>query len=135
MTEWHARRVGDRILCGRSTSNSGGCRGEIATISTTVGPVDRPGYREAKRGELVEIVHLPLGLVEDPPGSGVWRATARARRRCILRPRYPFVDKDDYRRRGDGPDQSSLVLPPALPLRRRCPVCDVTAIVEPNLLE
>jgi hypothetical protein len=65
VTTWPARRVGDRVLCGRPTP-IGPCIGEIATLATD-------GAR------FTEVV-LPTGLTEDPPGSGRWRLTARARR-------------------------------------------------------
>ena len=130
---WPARRVGDRLLCGRPAPD-GGCRGEIATIGRTVGSVDRPGYPDVPRGQIAEYVKVPGGMTDDPPGSGHWRPTARAARReakgrrpALAEPRWPPA------RWPDGPWTS--LNPSALPFRRRCPVCNVLAIVTADVLE
>jgi len=64
VNRWPARRAGDRVLCGRPTP-IGPCIGEIARLVTD-------GAR------FVEVV-LPTGLTEEPPGSGRWQPTAKAR--------------------------------------------------------
>jgi hypothetical protein len=132
VTVWPARRVGDRILCGRPAPD-GGCRGEIATIV--------PSGRYPI---------LPTGMVEDPPGSRFWRLTARAQRQIATlkaEKREQLTGLGNIGRRttmavqvgslGDNrmrPRDAPVFLPPALPLRRRCPVCNTVAEVTASLL-
>jgi hypothetical protein len=127
MTTWKARRVGDRILCGRPAAD-GGCRGEIATVV--------PSGR---------YIVLPHGMVEDPPGF--WRLTARAQRQ-LADARRRHVPDEQQRSKGNvqhaitspsippgGTRDAPILAPPALPFRRRCPVCNVLAEVTADLLE
>lgn len=68
VTVWQARRVGDRVLCGRQEPPGGPykCMGEIATVIS-----DMAGYEQ---------VRLRPGLTPEP-GSGEprYRATSRIR--------------------------------------------------------
>ena len=136
VTTWPARRVGNRILCGRPAPN-GGCRGEIARIRKTAGPHGTPGYRrDVAPGQMTEDIKLPFGLAEDPPGSGNWRLTRRAARRLSAgrkaftsHPRYPTEARADLWH-----DESSVNDPPGLPFRRPCPTCGVLALVTADLL-
>jgi len=107
MTVWPARRVGDRILCGRPAPN-GGCRGEIATVFRL-----RDGLGE----EAGQSVLMPSGITRAPDGE--WVRSARA-----------------TRKRADGrkPEPRPHGLAAELPFRRRCPVCNVLAEVGPDLL-
>ena len=128
MTEYLARRVGDRILCGRPAPD-GGCRGEIASF------VPSGWY-----------IVLPHGMVEDPPGF--WRLTARAQRQ-LAEARRRHVPDEQQRSKGNiqralttqiptawrGTRDAPLLQYPALPFLRRCPVCNVLAKVTADLLE
>lgn len=67
-TVWPARRVGDRILCGRQVDGRYVCQGELAAVER---PLIIPGVNQ-------EVITLPGGYTEDPPGSHHWRRTARA---------------------------------------------------------
>ena len=111
---WPARRVGDRLLCGRPCSPA--CRGEIA--------------RNVTGGN----VTLPTGLVQEPPGSGTWVLNSRARRK--LTDRFgPTGRKLGYfmKPNRDGPWMTDRQIA-AVPFRRRCPVCNVLAEVTADLL-
>lgn len=133
---WPARRVGDRILCGRPAPN-GGCRGEIAIIGPvkSVGPAERPGYPDAPGDALTERIQLPRGLTEDPPGSSMWRETAKAQRRRLQGRVAPKRRDPSSGERSDAwPYTSSAFMVPALPLRRRCPTCGTLAEVTAALL-
>ncbi len=64
MTTWPARRVGDRILCGRKVAGRHVCQGELATVERLIAGSDA---RVAQT-----VITLPTGYVEDPPGSHHW---------------------------------------------------------------
>ncbi len=115
-TVWPARRVGWRILCGRPAPGRGFCSGEIATVEYSL-DIDRATD---------ETIVLDPGWTEDPPGSGTWRPTARAKRQ-LARGQIPNNLRVDPS--GFGPLKT-----PALPWRRRCPVCAVLAEVTVDLL-
>jgi hypothetical protein len=110
---WPVRRVGDRILCGRPTPVSGGCRGEIATISD---------------GRAV----LRWGMIEDPPASHVWRLSNRAKDQAA---RGQKISGHAVRAMTAG--RAGTVQPhvPAMPWRRKCPTCNVLAEVTAAVLE
>lgn len=120
---WPARRVGDRILCGRPTPLSGGCRGEIGLIVHYDVSIDDP---RVLAGILTAAaVTLEDGLVEDPHGSNIWRVSKRAK---------------DLRARGQKvglPAERGKRLwrtEPALPFWRACPDCRVLSEVRSDLL-
>jgi hypothetical protein len=125
VTTWKARRVGDRILCGRPAPD-GGCRGLIATV-----------YHYRVPGILGEwrLAYLPFGLKEDPPGSSVWVLKERSRTKGIREGRRgpTFLNGKIERgrklaRAGDGRQAYP-------PFWRACPVCNVRAEVTADLLE
>lgn len=112
VTVWKARRVGQRILCGRPAPN-GGCRGELALVERRSGAITISGPAGLiihEPGPTSEVVILPLGMYEDPPGSHFWRPAVRVRR-------------------------SRQVRAAALPFRRLCPTCRTVAEVDTSLLE
>ena len=135
-TVWPARRVGDRILCGRPAPD-GGCRGEIATVARRgqrpdgVTGTRREAVDLGDLGQLptgwreVEVVVLPSGMVEDPPGSGFWRPTARARGQAARGQRPTGDVRAEAARRPRGEIFGEV----ELPIRRACPVCNVIAAV------
>ena len=132
MMTWPARRVGDRILCGRPAPD-GGCRGEIATVGRMVHEDNGPD--DPDRGRIEDRIVLPRGLTEDPPGSARWRWTARASRARAAgrRPDPRFRNPEE-----DAPQAQRESLTghraPRLPLWRQCPVCNVLAEVSPDML-
>jgi hypothetical protein len=97
-----ARKAGDRILCGvRDTAGRFVCQGKIATIARVPGPGMYIGPR----------VKWPPGMVEDPPGSGMWRANPRGHDRRNKTMVYPW-----------------------LPASRPCPHCGTLAEITDDLL-
>jgi hypothetical protein len=109
MTTWPARRVGDRILCGRPVPD-GGCRGEIATVEI---PTDGAPW-----------FAIPIGFKEEPPGSHIWLPKRRTRKRAGR----PMTFASGGR--------SYVHIPQASPpFWRACPVCNVLAEVTADLLE
>lgn len=106
---WPARRVGDRILCGRPPPPSGGCRGEIALV----GRYDDVG----------EYAFIGSGMAEDPPGSNHWRRTKSHRGAGVQRLTLHML----------GSGARSAVIPP-MPLWVRCPTCGDEAEVTADLL-
>lgn len=99
MTEWPARRVADRILCGRQVAGRYVCQGEIATVGHAYG-------RDWAR--------LPRGLYTEPGSEPPhWILQARVERGSPARPRRSC-------RSGRPPRDYGY---PALPLTRDCPHC------------
>ena len=130
-TEWLARRVGERILCGRQVDGRYVCQGELARVESLLldGAL-------AKVFTNNEVVTLPTGYVEDPPSSHHWRLSSRARRqmqehrqpvgtqRKFAGPPVTNVPDVPYVQRGfPGPDWS-----------RECPHCGCTARVTSAVL-
>jgi hypothetical protein len=115
VTVWPARRVGNRILCGRPAPD-GGCRGEIARAL----PGGRAGELQAPP---------PGGFVESPPGSGNWEPGRTATDKMATG-RAPT-----YRRKArTNVGVVHVRRQPTYPWRRRCPTCGVTAEVSADLL-
>jgi hypothetical protein len=118
MTTWKARRVGDRILCGRPELSRGYCSELIATVVTTAS-----GHVTCA---------LPGGLKQEPRGSNVWVPKARpkpgshiiARGAQVGRHQHPGANRERIR--------EDLLDPP---FKRPCPVCNGLAEVTPDLLE
>ena len=119
MTTWKARRVGDRILCGRPAPSRGYCSGLIATVDV---PTITP-----------PLVALPLGLMEELAGSHVWVPKARTRRHGA-QPRNMTVRKR-FQSNGVGHHLVISGVGAGLPFWRACPVCHVLAEVSADLLE
>jgi hypothetical protein len=71
MTEWLARRVGDRVLCGRQVAGRYVCQGEIAEMVWT--RVQLPGLPD----EWVPVLGPGFTKV---PGTNHWRQQRRAAR-------------------------------------------------------
>jgi hypothetical protein len=115
-TVWPARRVGNRILCGRQVDGRYVCQGVIAFVTE----------------DWVRVrVMLPPGMVEDSPGSHVWRQTSRAGQRAA-------DGRGSVRRHL--PKEGTSPLPmnePPIPWRRSCPHpgCRCTALVDSAVLE
>ncbi len=109
MNEWLARRVGERLLCGRKHAYTGQyiCQGFVADIMQFGGR---------------DIAAYPHGYVEDPPG---WflpnaRSLRKGTRPRLRRPRCePGIDAEPRRTR-------QLM---ARETRTRCQHCGTTAIV------
>jgi hypothetical protein len=87
MTTWAARRVGDRILCGRRVPPDGpyACMGLIATVVRDVADEEhlrmRPGVvpewvdgEVGPRYRLTTRARFPMGR-QSSPGSGMFRRT------------------------------------------------------------
>lgn len=136
VTRWPARRVGDRLLCGRPAPGRGYCAGEIATV--------RPVSRD---GQIVDGATLGAGFAEDPPGSHHWRMTERtaaladaaadARRGWRGSKSEKVALRRFVRSRATGPfagDPGLGILFPDLPWSRACPVCNVVAEVTDAVL-
>jgi hypothetical protein len=133
-TIWPARRVGDRILCGRRVAGRYVCQGQLASASTSAA-----GPRQ---------VAFPSGFVEDPPGfmrlvPGVARRTEEGRlpnlgRKAILRP-VPARGKPSDLAKGSpeafGRKAIRVRIVPTLPVRAKCPHCRTLAIVGAGLLD
>jgi hypothetical protein len=125
---WPARRVGDRILCGRKVADRYVCQGELAHIEWPVLLPDMPA---------VEMITLPGGYTEDPPGSNHWRMTERAVRQRA-RGRKPQGAKRNVR-----PAMTSDPnLPPPVQRgfpgpewTRECPHCACTARITSAVLD
>jgi hypothetical protein len=114
-----ARRVQDRILCGRQVAGRYVCQGEIATVAVQRGP------GRSVPGPFRDYVRLPRGMFAEPGSQPVhWRQTARAARggNVNVGPRY---------RMSRGTSWWSL---PALPLTRDCPHCGFRNLVSDNTL-
>jgi len=127
---WPARRVGDRILCGRPVPDRGYCGGLIATVNDT--PVEllegRAHMLEGPRAE------LPWGMVRDRPGSHFWRPSNRAKNQAARGQKAP----GHAVRASRAASRDGRLLPgnaPALPWTRRCPECNVLVEVTAALLE
>ena len=105
-TSWPARRIGDRIVCGRQVAARYVCQGDLATISGQ-GPDGTP------------IVLLDLGMVEDPLGSNHYRLSRRGQRK-VTEGRDP-----EYHKGG----RSVRVT-----WTRDCPHCKAVALVDVTLL-
>jgi len=109
---WPARRVGDRVLCGRQDAHSGRyiCQGEIGHI------VPDPLRRYASG----ELVGLPLGMKRASLGSTHWVPSARNKRGGSLRTtRIPETEWHPVI---------------TYPWTRACPDCDVASIVMLDVL-
>ncbi|CAN5705492.1 hypothetical protein BH23CHL7_BH23CHL7_20820 [soil metagenome] len=112
VTEWVARRVGDRMLCGRRGAHTGRyiCDGFVAGVS----PV---GDRDNQ-----DMVFYPNGYVEGPPG---WflpsaRSSRKGGRPRLRRPRMePGLDTEPRWPRQGMVRQT----------RTRCQLCGTTAVV------
>ena len=127
---WLARRVGDRLLCGRPTPVSGGCRGEIAFIGRyDDAPIGEDG-RDVGPGSAT-LPQLEDGMTEEPYGSHFWRVSKRAK---DLRARGQKVGLPVRLRPGEGRGTRSWRTTPDLPFQRACPVCNVVAEVTTDLL-
>lgn len=114
MTTWPARQAGpgreQLLLCGRQVDGRFVCQGVI--------------------GIAVENDTLMLsGMTEDPPGSGDWRPTARARAKDSEGRRAKTMRHETAGRFDTylGWEADPLVMP--LPWRRACPHCGCMAIV------
>ena len=113
-TEWPARVVGDRLLCGRRLLATGefNCQGEIAALMYRSGGSRFPYLR---------------GFVENPPGSGWWEPSRTAAEKLAVgrRPAYKVTSRN----------RRYAARPPALPFRRKCPHCKCTALVDSVVLD
>jgi len=127
-TEWIARRVGDRILCGRQVDGRYVCQGELARVERLVaGNSVRAGH---------EIITLPTGFVMDPPGSSHWRLTARSQRQQAAgrKPSHRREPGPDARI-GSAPDVPRVLRGlPGPNWTRECPHCGCTARVDSVVL-
>lgn len=103
---WPARRVGGRILCGRKVDGLYVCQGELGDIR---GGAPFPS----------------IGMTEDPPGF--WRPTKRSRRRGPPTPLRPVASYGAL-------PPIKLWAAPDLPWQRKCPHCNVVAIVTGDVL-
>lgn len=119
MTVWPARRVDTRLLCGRQTSVSGGCRGEIARIND---------------GGEAPVAELQFGMIEDPPGSHYWRPSNRAKAQMARGQRRVGGHAVRAMRAGRVDGRIFATTRPALPWTRHCPVCHVLAEVTASVL-
>ena len=107
MTEWLARRVGDRMLCGRQVAGQYVCQGFVADVSQFGGK---------------DVAGFPHGYVEDPPGWFLPNARSRRTggRPRLRRPRLePGIDVV--------PQRPSIS--PLREVRTRCQHCGITALV------
>lgn len=107
-TEWPARVVGDRVLCGRQlvAIRQYVCQGQLADVREVGGR---------------RVAAYPSGYVEDPPGW--FLPTARSRQSGgTPRLRRPVTDNP-----GGGPSRDATA--PLRVTRTRCPHCRCTAIV------
>ena len=119
MTTWKARRVGDRILCGRPAPSRGYCSGLIAMVER---------FAMVERSEFA----LPFGLKEEPRGSHVWIPRARTQDRAG-RPGHHQTWRIFGRWYDRGASWDTTAADP--PFWRACPVCNVLAEVTADLLE
>lgn len=109
MTTWLARSDGgSHLLCGRQVAGRYACQGTIARLE--IEPV----------GHVVAL--LDGGFTEDPLEPGLWRLTAKAKRKLSNGRRGPW--------RGGNPEWT----PPTLPWRRDCPHCGFVALVTADVL-
>jgi len=160
MTIWPARRVRPRkggsgleedrnetLRCGHQVAGRFDCQGYLGYLAIQeAGGPDEAAFLEyigdaAGAGDARlagphrrVLAVLPHGMTEDPPGSGFWRQTARAKRRADR-----GLDASDRmpapaaaRRIGAAAVQSMPGTP--VPFRRRCPTCGSTNEVTADLL-
>jgi hypothetical protein len=142
MTIWKARRVGDRILCGRPVPDRGYCNGLIADVTVTDAFVRSIAGPDLPTTPLT-IAIPPEAMVEDPPGSRHYRLSARAKRQSERGGRPTANrgrDKPPYNFTHVSPahypleTRASLSPIPKVPWFRPCPVCNVLAEVTADLL-
>lgn len=105
-----ARRVGNSLLCGRPDRYRGHCGGLIAIVLEDAAG---PGW-----------TFLMLGMIEDPPGSHVWRLSNRAKKQRQGGQEAPGHSLRATR----GPGVTGF-RPVPMPWRRLCPDCLVLAEV------
>jgi hypothetical protein len=125
---WMARRVGDRILCGRQVDGRYVCpMGEIAKVAPLI---HTSRWRSVRRGfDMERGIVLPPGLKPDPPleagDAAHWVPTSRARQQIANERHNP----GNRRRRPYGRDRTTLpaaVGVPEVPFTRDCPKCQCT---------
>jgi hypothetical protein len=145
-TIWPARLSrGHRILCGRQVDGRFDCQGELAYAIglTTVSGDDLTDFNayvgaEADSPAPAPYVSLPPGMTEDPPGSGSWRMTTRARGRQgegrSGRHRGNETFSLARRRPGEGAVEAAVTDSVPLPIRRRCPHCGALAEITADVL-
>ena len=115
LTIWPARRVGDRLLCGRPAPD-GGCRGQV--------------------GYIFNGAAYPMpNMTEDPPGSGDFRLSRWAERKHTEGRTSTPAPRRNVAWRSEKPPTRALRMgpmgrtPPSLPWRTKCPTCRVLAEV------
>ena len=113
MTQWPARRSGDRILCGRMVNGRYVCQGEIADMIQ--GPY---GLRPYLRG-----------FVEASVGH--WEPSRTAREK-MARGRRPSHKARPVNAAGE---KVRPIQVPEVPWSRDCPHCGCLAIVQSGVLE
>ena len=128
-TVWPARRVGDRVLCGHQVHGRYDCQGELARVEWL--PLFGPGE------PAVELVTLPSGFTQDPPGSKHWRLQTRARQQARegVRPTGRRRTKAGTMK---GPDATAPFVDrgiPGIDWTRLCPHCGCTARVGSVVLD
>lgn len=117
VTTWEARRLGDRILCGRQVPPGGpyACMGEIGTVMS-----DAPGHEQ---------IRLRPGItLESRPGEEPrYRETARSRfRGGRLNPVDEASGATYERRRGNSLAYPALTVPVTAPCTHGAHVNRVT---------
>jgi hypothetical protein len=146
VTIWPARRSGGRILCGRKVDGRFVCQGELAyAIGVATIPVEDLAEFNSYIGAENDTpapapyVSLPPGMTEDPPGSGTWRMTSRARRRVaegrLGRNRGNETFSLARRRSSTSSVEAAVTDSARLPLRRECPHCGCLAEVTAAVLD
>jgi hypothetical protein len=126
--EWHARRVGNRIVCGRKVAGRYVCQGELADVERLIAG---PDARVA-----AEVITLPAGYVMDPPGSGHWRLTARARDQAERNRQPRGIRRQTAGELGSAPGIPRVLRGlPGPDWTRECPHCGCTARVTSAVLD
>jgi hypothetical protein len=120
--EWPARRSGDRIVCGRLVAGRHVCQGELARVERLI-----PGQDS---GVAQEVITLPTGFVEDPPGSHHWRLSARAQQQMAASRAAVGTRRRTAGALGSAPDVPRVLRGlPGPDWTRECPHCKCTARV------
>jgi len=114
---WPARRVGQRVLCGRMVDGQYVCQGELARIEV-IDPLGAPltGPQQEPEPPSFWWPFLESGAIESPAGHVRLRKRAASK---VAEGRQPVA-----RRRGPRPTA------PPPPWTRQCPHCNVLAVVD-----
>lgn len=113
MTEWPARRSGDRILCGRMVDGRHVCQGEIAGMMRGASGM-RPFLR---------------GFVEASPGHWEPSRTAREKMARGQRPAHKALPVNA------AGEKVRPIQAPEPPWSRDCPHCGCVAVVQSGVLK